>query len=503
MKTVHRHFAVTLASQILATLQGIIIMPLVVRFAGLAVYGASVVWPSALAFVFAASYFGIGYSFRRKIASAGSVGTRRDLFSLQFSYQLTTLICIFAITVLTAQVFGIHFAGSKESAPITVLILWLSVHFLFFQTQEYFRNTLRFDYFNLINIISNLLAVFGIAAWALLRYPITVSVLLMITTITKGIATFPWLIVLVRELGFPKFHLPVHELRNDIKIGWPVALDYISYTVLTFGDRYLITILLSITSVGQYQLGYQLGYLLIFIPRCGEMVLPPLLARTVDSGNRAAAERLTSDFLHLFLMIAAPYLFGSILLGPSIIAILSDPGTAHVTRWITTFVVMGTVMYGVTLLYYQGAYVLGRMRAVLIANIIGASLNIVLNLAFLAIFRNITAAAVACFLSYGASALYVVSATQSQWHLRFDWPRVFRFIFAASLMGGMLMLEGFRPLTVSHVPILGLIGAIAGATAFYFATVWAIGDFKFDMLTRFGTSGNDAEAVDAQPTGKA
>jgi O-antigen/teichoic acid export membrane protein len=467
-------------------MQGIIVMPLVIRLAGLSVYGASVVWPSALAFIFAFSYFGVGYSYRRKLASAIDVSERRILFEPQFTYQLIilSLVCIVALLIGLA---GPLSDGTNETYA-WVLVGWLAVHFLFFQTQEYFRNTLRFDYFNLINIFSNVLFVASIVAWGLLGRTITLTALLLLATATKAIVTLPWLILLLRELGLPRLYLPVHALMEDIRVGWPIFLDFISYNMLNFGDRYLITIFLSVTEVGHYQPGYQLAYLLIFIPRCGDMLLPPILARLMDAGDRLSAERVASDFLHFFLMIAAPFAMGALLVGPSIIALLADPQTAYISRWVTAMVVLGTALYGFTLFCYQAAYVLGRMRIVMIANLIGAGLNLSLNIILLIIFRNINVAALACLLSYGATATYIAWALRGDWHFHLDPHRIAGFFGAACLMGAALMAIGFRPLTVSSLPLPYLAIAIIFAVAAYFVTLWLIGGLQLSSITQLEAS---------------
>lgn len=480
LKGIRRHFTVTLTSQVLTLLQGVLVMPLIIRLAGLSVYGGYLIWPSALSLLFAASYFGVGYSYRRRVASAGDLITRRALFLPQFSYQLTvlSLLCLIAASVSTAWP---DYSHNPEFVPATVGIAWLAVHFLFFQTQEYFRNTLRFDYFNLINILSNLLGVASIAAWGLSGHKLTVAGLLILTTIAKALATFPWLVALLRELGVPKVQLPVKALWADIKAGWPLFLDFLCYTALTFGDRYLITLFLSITDVGRYQPGYQLASLLLFIPRCGDMILPPILARAVDSGALKTAEKMTSDFLHLFLTIGFPYAAGAVLVGPTIVAAIAGFETAYISRWVTGIVVIGALMYGVTLLYYQAAYVLGHMRLVAIANGLGALTNIVANVVLLSIFRNITVAAIACLVSYAVTVIYIIVVIRNSWKIALDWSRLFRCIVSTVLMAALLIFLGFRPLTVTQISLANLALAILAASALYLGIAWIFGDLKFSV----------------------
>jgi len=457
-------------------------MPLVIRLGGLSVYGASVIWPNALSFVFALSYFGVGYNYRRQLATADSIAERRKLFEPQLSYQFTTLIAICVLGAIVGSFGGGGFFDGNIRVSVWVLIFWLAVQFIFFQTQEYFRNTLRFDQFNFINILANVCAVSSIFAWGLLGGPVTLTSLLMLTTVTRLLATTPWLIILLLELGLPRFRLPFGELWSDMKVGWPLFLDFTFTALLGFGDRYLIAIFLGIAAVGRYQPGYQLAYLLVFIPRCTEMLLAPTLARMVDTGDKKGAERLTSGFLNFFFMVAVPYAVGALFVGPSIIAWLSNVETAEATVWVTALVVLGTAMYGVTLICYQAAYTLRRLRFVLRANFLGAGLNIALNIVLLSIFRNLTAAAVASLISYGVTALYIVWAIRPEWRLHPDWTNFVRFVVSAAAMGCALWSFGFWPLTISRMQLSNILGAVFAAATIYFAVLWVVGGFGTNVL---------------------
>lgn len=463
-------------------------MPLIIRSAGIAVYGASVVWPNALASIFVFTYFGVGYSYRRKLASVDGATERRTLFEPQFTYQLTFLALICALVSTTALLFGTRFSEGNVSVSIWVPILWLAVHFLFFQTQEYFRNTLRFDYFNLINILSNILFVLSVAIWSFSGHRMTLTILLLLTTAMKAVATLPWAALLVGEIGIPRLRLPWRSILADAKVGWPLFLDYFSITLLAFGDRYLITFFMSIADAGRYQPGYQLAALLMFIPRCGDMLLPPILSRLVDSGERVGAQLLASDFLHFFLMIAIPFAVGAALAGPSIVALLANRETAEASRWVTCLVVVGTALYGVSVLYYQGAYVLGRMRLVMIANLIGVSLNIALNTVLLYLFHNLTVAALASLLSYCATTLYVVLALRQDWSFQLDWSRIGKFAFSTSVMAAVLLAAGLQPLTVSSLSLWPLLGIIILGGALYFGILGFTGALKFQALVRIATN---------------
>jgi Na+-driven multidrug efflux pump len=218
------------------------------------------------------------------------------------------------------------------------------------------------------------------------------------------------------------------------------------------------------------------------------MLLPPILGRLVDSGDRTGAERIASDFLNFFLMIAIPFAIGALLAGPSIVALLADAQTAYASRWVTCLVVLGTSLYGISVLHYQAAYVLARMQLVMMANLIGAILNIALNALLLYIFRDLTVAALASLISYGATTLYIVFALRRDWHFRIDWGRIGKFIIATIPMAVLLMLLGLRPLAVNPMGVMPLIGLVAGAATIYFVILWMWGGLRLQTITQIAAA---------------
>jgi O-antigen/teichoic acid export membrane protein len=461
--------------------QGVVMMPMVIRNAGIGTYGAFIMWQITLTLLFAVSYFGIGYNYRRSLASTSNLESRRNLFEPQFTYQFLTLTFI-SILILVSNKWMARTFSISESVSSWILILWFAMHFFYFQATEYFRFTARFDQYNLINAVLVLLTVAGIFICVAFHIPLNLSSLLLLTTASKALVSFPAVIAMFREMGLPRFRLPLKKLKSDMTVGWPLLLDTIFTMILGAGDRYLIAVFLSISDVGRYQPGYQLAYLLVFIPRCGETMLPPIIARMVDSGDKASAERIASKLLSFFLMIAIPYAVGAVMAGPTIILMLSNRDAAEATVWVTALVVVGTVFYGVSLLGFQAAYVLGKTRIVLWANLVGAALNIALNVILLRLFHNLTVAAVASLVSYVAGCVYVIWELRAIWRLHIDWANVARYVTAASAMGVVLLAVGFEPVTVRDIKVLLLLEYIALGAAIYFGVLWTIGGFNIRQM---------------------
>lgn len=87
-RRIGRDFVITLAGSAMSGLQGIVVLPIMIRIAGEATYGAYVLLISFLGLWIAFIGYGIPYRYQRNLVSAKTVAERRALFEPQFTFQL-------------------------------------------------------------------------------------------------------------------------------------------------------------------------------------------------------------------------------------------------------------------------------------------------------------------------------------------------------------------------------------------------------------------------------
>ena len=119
-------FLVLLAGQAMMVLQGIIVLPFVIKLAGEATYGAYVLLLSLVGWLFSLLGCGIPYRYQRNLVSAASFEERRELFEPQFTFQIIVVAGISAAAILVGARFETWLFGG-----VTYFSVWLLVIYLF------------------------------------------------------------------------------------------------------------------------------------------------------------------------------------------------------------------------------------------------------------------------------------------------------------------------------------------------------------------------------------
>jgi O-antigen/teichoic acid export membrane protein len=292
---------------------------------------------------------------------------------------------------------------------------------------------------------------------------------------------------MLREIGLPRFHMPLHALIANVRLGWPLMIEMIVDFVLSTSDRYLIAAFLSIAFVGEYQPAYTLATLPMFLQTISDPLLTPAVSRLIDRGDRVAAEHMIAVFVRLFMMIVIPFAVGALMIGPSILGLLATPAIGMAGRWVVPLVAVATGFFGIMRFASLVAFVLGRTRLMVAPVFLGASINVGLNLLLIPLLKNITVAGVTTLLGYAASAIYACVLLHGEWRVVIDFKSVLRFSAAAAVMGGALWLLGYSPGAVAGMGIPYLVGAVASGIVVYFSVLWALGGFGRRELDQLGS----------------
>lgn len=473
-REVGRSIFITMIGQLVLYGQGLIVMPIIIKLSGAATYGAYVLIGSMLATVYGLSSLGAGYNFRRKLASTHDASARRALFEPQFTFQFVNLAWISALIILGGSALQRALFGPEIQVAAWILPLWLAAYFIYSQAADYFRYSMRFVHFNLIGLYPALFVV-AVSLLAAATKTISLNALILLQAIIYAAVTAPLAFILLREIGGLRPRLPVQRILSDVKVGYPLTLEFLVDLLFAYGDRYLILAFLAVSDVGYYQPAYQLGALVIFFPKIAGVVLPAALSRLVDSGSESDARQISSRFLRLYLMIAIPFTVGAFMVGPSFVALLTSPDVAYPSRWVCGLIAAATIFNGISLIGFQVAFVLGRNKTLLLANICAVALNLVMNAILLAMYRNITVPAIVSLVSYLASFLYLSWFLRDRWPLSVDKQSLFHFALSGACLAAMLYFVGYAPGAIVSVSAGQLVLHIMLGIAIYFGALLLVG----------------------------
>ena len=320
--------SIVIVGHMLVYMKGIILMPIIIKTMGVTIYGGFVLLLSVFGIVFGISSFGAGFRAKRFMPSAGNIRARRDLFYPQFYFQMFSIVFFSAILVLLDRQINTYIFKNEITYSVLILPLYLFCYALYSQASDYFRYTSRVNYMTVTGISFPYIHIGTILLFFYCYRYISINILVLSQTLSALLIAVPCFWIIFREIGVRFSFYSIKSLISDIKIGFPLVLDFIVDFILAGSDRFFIAFYLTVSAVGYYNPGYVLGSLIIFIPKAMGTALPQLMSKAVDGDSEYEAQRMLNYALKIFLLLAIPFIFGSMVLGKPILTLLANSEVA-------------------------------------------------------------------------------------------------------------------------------------------------------------------------------
>ena len=426
---------IVIAGHILIYMKGIILMPIIIKAVGVTIYGGFVLVSSVFGIVFGISSFGAGFKARRFLPSAVGMQARREFFYPQFFFGLFSILFFSALLVLLDRQINVYIFKNEITYSALVIPAYLVSYFLYSQGSDYFRYTSRVHYMTAATLSFPYIHIGLILLFFCCYHFISINVLVMSQTISALLIAGPCFWVIFREIGFRFSFYNINGLFSDIKLGFPLVLGFIVDFILAASDRFFIAFYLAVSAVGYYNPGYVLGSLIIFIPKAMGTALPQLMSKTVDSKNEYEAQRMFNYALKIFLLLAIPFIFGSMVLGKPILALLANKEIAENAYLVTPIVALGTVFYGLNIILSNILFVRMKTFAMFKMNLFASLFNLLANFILFYFFRNIIIAAITTFISYFIIFIYIKKIIKKEaWPVDFQPVVIIKSVTASLLM---------------------------------------------------------------------
>jgi O-antigen/teichoic acid export membrane protein len=240
----------------------------------------------------------------------------------------------------------------------------------------------------------------------------------------------------LRDIGVivPRFT----ELKAYLKYGLPLVPSSVSSWALGVSDRYIITFFLSVAWVGYYSPGYQLGWIISLLATPLTILVPTALYEYYDTDRITEVKTIIKYSVKYFLAVAVPAAFVLSLLSKPILLALTTPAIATNGYLITPFTAISGVLFGVwsiiaiVLTFEKRTAIIGTIW------VLGAALNIGLNLVLVPYF-GIIAAALTTLVGYGfilgVTAIYSIRRMT----LDVDFGFILKSIFASIVISSFVL----------------------------------------------------------------
>ncbi len=429
-------FATSLA-QLLVSLKGLLIIPIVTKIAGTAAFGAYSLLVSALTILVAVSSLGTWARLRRYLPSEPDLARRAELFHPQLWFHLSVaLLCVVAAALLVKETPLSSFAGEFSW---WIVAGYVALLVLFYQLPNYFRYTNRVALFNVPTVVAPYLFIGLVLASVALGARISIDLLLVLEGAAMLVVLTPLASRAVGELGARIERYRWAALVADIRLGLPLVVALVMDFLLATSDRFLIGGFISAAAVGQYVPAYALGSFIIIIAKIAGVVLPPLLAQLVDSGDEKEASVLVDFMLKAYLLVAMPFVVGAGVLSYDLLGLLANEEVAREAFGVTPIVAVASVFYGLCMILDNVLFVRLKTAALFRASAIAVVLNVGLNLLLLPRTGNILLAAVTTLVAYVAMFVYVTRVASRHWRFAFRYWTLAKSAAAALAMGALLV----------------------------------------------------------------
>ena len=447
-------------------LQGLLLIPLIVKISGPAVYGAYVLLASIFLIALTVSTMGIGYRYRRLLPSTDDPAARAEVFfsgiigqSLSVCVGMLLLILVFPFL---EQVF------LKESVPLPRV--WIPVFCLayLFHTQacEYFRYTHRMALFSLaliaVNFVSVAILVGLVAAGAVMNLELLFGVQ---AASYAGVGLVFWWII-IRELPWRPRLSSFGQYLQDASIGFPLVLSGLAEMISAVSDRYVIGARLSTEAIGLYAPACALGSMVLFIPRISGVVLPPMLAQAVDGEQTAAGDTLVRYNIRLFLLLGIPTIAGGAVVAEPALRFLANEHVASAGKYVVPIIAAASLFYGMAYILNGVFFVQRRTKAILASNLTVGLVKIVLGFAALALHTGLCGVAVAALLGQIAGLAVLLQGTIVSRAMIWDGVFFLKLMTASLVMlGALIMIKTPLSQLMSGAPLVFIL--VAAGICFY------------------------------------
>lgn len=404
-----------LITHILIYLKGIFLIPIIIKTVGISVYGIFALLISFVGIIYGLSALGVGVKSYRYLPSAKTNSDRAELFYPPFYFQLFMIVLVSLLVFIFEDLILSFISDDKIVFSVYIIPLYLVLYSLYASSSNYLRYTSRIRYMNIHGLTFAYGHVFLMLYYAFYIGKLDINILFLSEAFVSLVVSLPFLVLLFKELSFKFIFFKIGELKEQIKIGFPLILNFIVDFILAASDRFVIAYFMGAFAVGLYVPAYTLGALILLVPKAIGTVVPQLMSKSIDNDNFDQAKSLFINSIKIFMLVTVPFIFGVYLIGYEALALLANEEVAKEGRYIAPIVSIGSLFYGFNLLMSQANMVDLKTGVIFKANTIAAVFNLISNIILLYFIQSIYIPAITTVVSFMIATVYFYKSLDEKW----------------------------------------------------------------------------------------
>ncbi len=426
----------SLLTHVLIYMKALFLIPVIIKMVGVSTYGTFALLTSFVGIIFGLSSLGVGVKSNRYLPSAKNNEERAKLFFPQFYFKLFVTFLVSIIIVLFQEQIISYFTDENITFSIYIIPIYLLLYTFYVYSYSYLRFTSRIFYMNIIGIAYAYGHVLFILFYANFVGILSINILFISQAIVALLVSIPFIILIQRELNIKVIFFKMSELKEEIRIGFPLRLNFIVDFILNATDRFVLAYFMGVYAVGLYVPAYAIGSIILLIPKSLSTVVPQLMSKSVDNDNFLQAKSLFLNSIKIYMVLSVPFVFGMYMIGYDILILFANEEVAKKGRNIATLIAFASIFYGLNIMMTQANMVELKTKAIFKANLIAAGVNLVLNIILLYFIKNMYIPAITTVISFMIATIYFYKSLDSKWLDNKIFILFGKILFASFLMFG-------------------------------------------------------------------
>lgn len=277
-----------------------------------------------------------------------------------------------------------------------------------------------------------------------------------IAALAITIIYIPWML---KRFGF---RLTRKAARLLLSFGLPLVPASLLIWIMNLSNRYFLLGLTNLEQVGLYSLGYKVAMIIqVFLVAPFSLVWPTIMYNIASQSNAKTVYAKALNYYALFGMLVVS---GLVSLSPDLIHIMAAPSYAAAAR-VVPLTALAFFLYGANFALMVGIHLTNKNKYYPIGNLIGALLNIGLNILLIP-YLGVVGSALGTFIAYIGLTAYTYWLSNRYYPIPYEWGRLIRtlgvgflvmgvtpWIHVANAWGSM----GLKALTVVVIYTLGVV----------------------------------------------
>jgi O-antigen/teichoic acid export membrane protein len=363
-------------AQIIVTLKGLILLPILTKTLGAESYG---IWAQIMATVsllMPLALLQLGFAMTRFLAAETDKAKISKGVSSIFAASSFTAFALSLLIFLLAEPLAVAVFGGADATYFVklaaFLVLLMTLDQVIIEYFVAFRQMERYAVFMILQTIGEI---------ALIGYLVLSGYGLfgaIISLLVVKVAVFAAGFLLVgREIGISKPSIAV--IKPYLTFSLPLIPNSLCIWIVTLSDRYVIGYFMDIGDVGIYSAAYGLGSLVAFFYSPMSIVLLPALTNLFETDKIEELKTHLKYSLKFYLMFAIPSLFGLSILSQSLLRTLTT--SEFISGYLIVSIVALAIMFlNCTSIINNGLVLFQKTKTIALITLICALINMIVNI---------------------------------------------------------------------------------------------------------------------------